>query len=250
MTGRIIWYAVLAAIAALTAGLQLDMHSKRAPALASLVPDVLRNHAQVQITRQALAGTDSALALAEAKTLVHRRPVPAEHLALLAAAQVKAGRLDGAGLTIQIAGKRGWREPAAQEAVLRLAVAAGDKREAAKRYAALFLNDRTPDALLAELGPAVLGGPDDVGRETMVAIVRGGERWHALFLRRGTQVMPPAAFSIIAASSLLEGAQFDCSQLAQSLRALERRDPTAANQLALAAAGRCPKLAPKGTFPL
>jgi hypothetical protein len=58
---------------------------------------------------------------------------------LLAVAQAKAGNAEAAGLAIQIAGQRGWREPVAQEAVLRLALGAGNKPEAARRYAALFL---------------------------------------------------------------------------------------------------------------
>lgn len=42
-------------------------------------------------------------------------------------------------MTIQISSQRGWREPVAQVAVLRLALDADDKAEAAHRYAALFL---------------------------------------------------------------------------------------------------------------
>lgn len=250
MIRRIIWYAALAALAALAAGLQIDMQSKRSPVLAQFVPEPLRSHAQVRVTQQALAEQDAARGLAEAQKLVQRRPIPAQHLALLAAGQAKAGQLEAAAQTIQIAGRRGWRDPVAQEAVLRLALASGDRREAARRYAALFLRRETPDRLLHELGPAVLGGEDGVGRETMAAIVTGGERWHPLFLRRGLRAMPPADFAAITAMSLLDGAAFDCGLLGQTIGMVERRDAVAGNQLRTAAAGRCPKLAPKGTSPL
>ncbi len=178
MIGRIVWFVALAAVAGLTTALQIDMQSRKAPALAAAVPEILRDQAQQRMARDALTGSDPKRALAEAEKLVRRRPVPAEHLTLLAATQAQAGQNEAAVRTIQIAGRRGWREPAAQEAVLRLAIAAGDRPEAARRYAALFLRPATPNALLEELVPAVLDGPDCSGRDTLVAVVVGGQRWH------------------------------------------------------------------------
>lgn len=242
MIGRIIWFTALTGIAALTTALQIDMQSRKMPALAAAVPAVLRDQAQQHIAREALSRSDPAKALAEVKTLVRRRPVPAEHLTLLAVAQANAGQGEAAVRTIQVAGRRGWREPAAQEAVLRLAIAAGDRPEAARRYAALFLRPATPDALLKELGPAVLDGPDRSGRDTLVAVVVGGERWHTTFLRRGAQVMPPRAFAAIASDSMARGVIFDCKALELTLRALGQRDSDAAATLRTAAANCCPKL--------
>ncbi len=240
MIGRIVWFTAIIAIAVVTTFLQIDMQSKKSPDLAAFVPAPLRNHAQVRVTQGALDGKDSARAVAEAEQLVRRRPIPAHHLALLASSQARAGKVEQAAQTIQIAGQRGWRDPIAQEAVLRLALAAGDEAEAARRYAALFLRDVTPDRLLEELGPAVLGTPDGVGQQTMVAIVVGGERWHSLFLRRGAKVMPPAAFAAIAAGSLAKGAAFDCDVLAATVDGLSRRDADATAPLRSAAAKRCP----------
>lgn len=246
MIGRIIWFAALAIVAVLVSLLQIDKQSEKSPHLAALVPGPLRNYAQVVVTQVALGGTDAAAGLAEAQRLVRRRPVPAEYLALLAAGQAKAGQTEAALQTIQIAGKRGWREPATQVAVLRIALAAGDEAEAARRYAALFLRAATPDALLAELGPAVLDKPGGTGQQTLVRIVVGGERWHALFLRRGSQVMPPAAFAAITTASMAQGAAFDCGQLAQAIKGLTRRDQAAGAALAEVARARaCPQPAPK-----
>lgn len=148
MISRIAWFAAIVIAALLTAGLQLDMRARTAPGLAPAVPAVLRNSAQTVVTRQTLAGGQTQRALAEAQTLVLRRPLPAENLLLLAAAQAGAGQQEAALRTIQIAGRRGWREPVAQEAMLRLAFANGDRPEAARRYAALFLRPATPDKLL------------------------------------------------------------------------------------------------------
>jgi hypothetical protein len=240
MIGRIIWFAALAAIAVTTALLQLDKQSEVAPVVASMVPPPFRNFAQTQIAVRAAEEGDPRIAVAEARRLVQQRPVPAEYLTLLAVAQAKAGQAEAAGLTIQIAGQRGWREPVSQEAVLRLALNAGDKAEAARRYAALFLRSGTPDALLLELGPQVLGDAGGPGRQTMVDIVAGGERWYELFLQRGAQVMPPAAFAAITADSIKRGAQFDCQVLQQSIGTIAQRDAAAGAQLTAAAAANCP----------
>ena len=248
MIARSLWFAALAVIALLTSALQFDMASKQMPGLAPMIPAPLRNYAQSQIVAAKIAAADGESTVDEAKLLVRRRPVPSENLSMLAVAQAKAGLPEAAARTIQVAGQRGWRDPLPQEAVLRLALRAGDKPEAARRYAALFLNGRTPDRLLEELAPAVLGEPGGLGQQTMVAIVVGGERWHSTFLRRGVQVMPPDVFSAIAASSLLKGATFDCAVLAQGIKNLSQRDENAGNNLVVAAAGRCPELAPAGTF--
>lgn len=244
MIGKIAWFGALLAVAVVTTFLQIDRQSAAIPALAPLVPQPLRNYAQTQIAARANQGADVAGALEQAQRLVRRRPVPAEYLTLLAVAQAKAGQAEQAALTIQIAGQRGWREPLAQETVLRLALEAGDKPEAARRYVALFLRSATPDALLVELGPQVLSDPSGPARATITDIVSGADRWHNLFLRRGAQVMPPDAFAVIASASLRQGAAFDCTVLGQSIAALGQRDSIAANRLAVAAGGRCPKLAP------
>lgn len=236
MIWRILWWAALLATAIVTTALQLDKQAAVTPSLATLVPAPLRNFAQTQIAAEAAAGDNSARALAEARALVARRPVPAEYLSLLAVAQAKAGQAEQSGLTIQIAGQRGWREPVAQEAVLRLALNAGDKAEAARRYAALFLRVETPDTLLLELGPQVFDTPDGPGETTLVDIVAGGERWHGQFLRRGAAVMPPAAFSAVTRAVAERGARFDCALLTQAVKTLERRDAAAAQTLTAAKA--------------
>lgn len=241
MIGRIVWLTSLSALALLITFLQLDRQSAANPALANMVPGPLRGYAQTAIAGTATEGDDAALALAETQRLVRRRPVPGEHLTLLAIAQAKAGAAEQASLTIQFAGQRGWREPLAQEAVLRLALAAGDKPEAARRFAALFLRASTSDELLRELAPAVLGEADGAGRHTLVDIISTTDRWNGAFLRRGVQVMPPAAFAEIAGASMERGTQFDCNVLAQVLKALKQRDAVAAERLRASAHSQCPQ---------
>jgi hypothetical protein len=245
MIGRIAWFAALIAVALVTTALQIDKQAEATPALARIVPEPLRNYAQIRVTAAALESGDPQTALAEAERLVRRRPLPAENLTLLAVGQAKAGQDAKAAETIQVAARRGWREPLAQAAMLRLALANADRPEAARRYAALFLRDATPDALLLELGPAVLDGPETeaaAARDTIIAVVVGGDRWHAAFLHRGARVMPPAAFAAIAQGSIARGVRFDCAMLKTSLGPLARRDAEAAARLRAAARRQCPPL--------
>lgn len=243
MIGRMLWIALLFALAVVTTMLQLDRQADATLALAPFVPEPVRGYAQTRIALAAAEGADSAAALEEAKRLVRRRPIPAEHLTLLALAQTKAGMPEQAGLTIQIAAQRGWRDPVAQEAVLRLALAAGDEPEAARRYAALFLRAATPNTLLQEVGPAVLARTGGPGQRTLVDIISGTDRWHDTLLRRGVQVMPPAAFADITLASIERGARFDCGILKQSLKALGQKDAATANRLVAGSRGLCPDLA-------
>ncbi len=251
MIGRIAWIAAWLAMAAITTAVQIDKQSEVNPELAPLVPGPFRAFAQTHIAAMAAEGEDAALAIEEAQRLIRRRPIPAEYLTILAIAQTKAGRPQAAGLAIQIAGQRGWREPLAQEAVLRLALASGDKAEAARRYSALFLHPGTPNSLLQELGPQVLSGSDSTGRDTLTDIVVGGKRWHSQFLGRGMQVLPPQDFAQIVTISMRDGATFDCTALGRSIKGLAQRDAAASSQLAAAAAAeRCPELARLVTKPL
>jgi hypothetical protein len=167
--------------------------------------------------------------------------MPARNLVLLAAGQARAGKAEQSAQTIQIAAQRGWREPLAQEAMLRLALAAGDKPEAARRYIALFLRSKTPNSLLIDLGPAVLGEGSSEGRAAMAAILAGAERWRSTFLQRGAQVIPPSAFSAIMVDSLERGVTFDCAMLGRSIKQVSQRDAAAATPIAAAAARQCPE---------
>jgi len=240
MIVRMGWFGALLVLALVTTFVQIDRQSATMSALAAAVPGPFRNSAQAVVAARAVEGNDPALALEEAQRLVRRRPIPAENLTLLAVAQTRAGQMEQAGITIQIAGQRGWREPLAQETVLRLALAAGDEAEAARRYAALFLKPSTPDALLQELGPAVLGEAGGAGQRTLAGIIGGTDRWNNMFLRRGMRVMPSSTFSEIAVAAIGRGARFDCGVIAQAATALQRSDEQAAAQLKAASKGQCP----------
>lgn len=102
--------------------------------------------------------------------------MPAEHLTMLSAAQARAGETSAANFTIQLAAQREWREPIAQETVLRNALATGDKAEAARRFTTLFRRNATSDELLTTLAPQVFDAQGGAGRQTFADELAGGTR--------------------------------------------------------------------------
>ena len=239
MTARIVWYALLVLVAAITVGVQIDRQSAVHPAFADLTPEPLRGFAQAQLTARALREGGEQAALAEAQTLVSHRPMPAESLRALAQAQLLAGQEDAALAAIQLAAQRGWRDPAAQEAMLRIALAAGDEAEAARRYTALFLQSRTDEALLAEYGAQVFADGGGVAAQTLAEIVAGTGRWQGLFLQRGARVLPPDTFAAITVAARRRGAQFDCAALENAAASTARASTAASASLARLIAADC-----------
>lgn len=246
MIARIAWLATLAVLALVFAGLQLDRQSRRTSAIAESVPEMFRSSAQFPIAARALKGPEPAIALAEAERLVRRRPLPAEHLRILAQAQIAAGDYNQGTMTIQYAAQRGWRDPLAQESMLRLALTADDKAEAARRYAALFLRRDTQDSLLLTFGPQILTERGGDGRTTLAEIVSGGERWHSQFVNRGSRVLPPDAFAEIIATTIDKGARYDCALLQRAVDAVVQREPNASELLIERAKSQCASISSQG----
>lgn len=230
MIGRLIWIVALIGVATVTSYAQLDRQSRYDPHLAASVPEPFRAFAQAHVTASAIDDAKANQALDEARRLVKRRPVPAEHLRLLALAQFKA-EVPQAALTIQLAAQRGWRDPSAQEAMLRLAAGAGNTSEAARRYAALLQNKASDKEVLLQLGPDIFGKADGEARTVLTGILAGGARWHSTFLDRGAQVMPADAFVEIIRASSERGVRFDCQRLESAATILAERDASLARDL-------------------
>jgi hypothetical protein len=239
MIARLVWWAALLVVAVVTIGVQLDRQAMRNPLIAASVPEPFRASAQVAVAAFALEGDDPARSLAEAQRLIRRRPLPAEHLRLLAQAQFANGDPDASALTLQYAAQRGWREPLVQEAMLQLALAVGDQAEAARRYAALLVRNDTDNGKLIALGPAVMSEPGSAARQTLIEIIGGSERWHGAFLRRGAMVMPPDAFAEIVNATAANGVGYECGGLMQSETLVRARDSAAADIIAAVGAKRC-----------
>ncbi|MFN3990817.1 MAG: hypothetical protein ACK4IS_11215 [Erythrobacter sp.] len=248
MIGRVAWIVVLALVGVITAQLQIDRQSDREPDLASLVAEPFRGYAQRAITREALLGDDPARAVAEAQRLVARRPVPAEHLALLAQAHVKAGQADRGPALIASAALRGWRDPWVQDGMARLALNTGDIPEATRRFTALLVLESDNTALLRDLAEEIFTEPAGPATATLAELLAGTQRWVPKFVRRGHQVMPPAAYVDVVIAAKAGGARLDCALLRGALRAVMRKDESAGARLLAAAEPDCPDIA-KGLKP-
>lgn len=224
MIGRIVWWIVLVLVALGTTGFQLDRQSRVSPELASFVPEPFRAFGQAHIASSALTQRDAEGALDAAKKLVRRRPLPAENLRLLSAAQFKAGLHQQSAVTMQYAARRGWRDPIPQEAMMRFALAAGDEGEATRRFVALMIRPSTSDETLTELGEALFGAKPSEGQRVLTELLAGTEKWNAIFVRRGLNALPTATYVEALIDAEKNGAVFDCGQMRMSLKAIERRD--------------------------
>lgn len=151
MIGRVAWIASLGAIALVATFAQLDRSARFAPQLAASVPAPFRGFAAEQLARQAVLAGDAEASMREARALLRARPMPAEHLALLARANLLAGNGDVALAALQAAAARGWREPFAQRAMAEAALESGDVEIAGQRIAALRSTQAIDREELAEL---------------------------------------------------------------------------------------------------
>lgn len=233
MIARGLLVIVLLAIAAGTAGLQLDRQSRYQPVYAAAVPEAFAAFALPHRVGAALNSGQPQLGLAQAELLVARRPMPALHMRLLSQAQFAAGDAQDAILTVQYAARRGWRDTAAQDAMLRLALSAGDKPEAARRYAALFIDRGANEEELALLAQDIFTGargPEAIA--TFAEILTGAQRWHSIYLRKGPRTMPASAFAQITAQSAEAGVAFDCKLLRNAQKAIDKANDSAADNQA------------------
>ena len=155
MIARSIWYFAVLAIAVIAVGTQLDRQARRAPEVASYVPDAFRGFSQAPVVARHLGDKDADAASREARKLVARRPMRAENLRLLAQAQALSDQPRLAADSIQQAARRGWRDPIAQDAAMLIAIEAGNNVEAARRLAALWILSRDRQRL-SEISPIVL----------------------------------------------------------------------------------------------
>jgi len=239
MISRLIWFAALLGLAVVTVGVQLDRQTRKTPILAVQVPEIFRSSAQPRVTALAINSGIKGSGVEEAQKLLRRRPMPARHLRLLAQAHLAAGNNEASALAIQYAAQRGWRDSLSQEAMMRIALAAGDRPEAARRYAALFLIRRTDPTSLEQAGPLVFPEAGAPERAVFAEIVRGADRWQNTFLSRGARVMPADAFVEVLEMSVADGAQMNCSGLEQAQRAISPEDNGSAQRLAKLIEAQC-----------
>lgn len=163
----------------------------------------------MRLTMANVRSARPAEALADARRLVRRSPLPAEHVSLLAIAEERNGARDRSGVLVQKAAQRGWRDPIAQQAMFAIALAAGQHREAANRLAALYAvqEDQAP---LGDLTSQLQATPE--GRSALADALVAGGHWTKGFVYAAALNKAPESRSTIA-MALQKGANLDCGRL-------------------------------------
>lgn len=174
---RVIWWLALALLAAVVIVAQIDRETSSRPELSALVPEPFRGFAQPNMTMLSLAMGSPADTQVEARTLVRRRPIPAENLYLLALADLNAGDKEAYARAFEVATTRGWRSVPVQIAAAEAAIGRGDAASAAPRVAAVWAVEGTNPASLALT-------------EDLLALPSGPESWGQVIAK--TRVSPKA----------------------------------------------------------
>lgn len=217
---RIGWYALLAALAVLATVAQVDRRSRYNRELVALVPPGFAGFSAEQRTRAALERRDGERALAEARQLLRYRPLPADHLTLLALAEAQAGDPSRATSALEAAAARGWREPLPQAASAQAALAQGSYDIAAQRVVALLATGELPDQA-RQLFAQIIASPD--GQAAMARRYPAGGHWQANSLTGAAAQAEPPDVARMLELALEEGAELPCDALQRLAENFTRR---------------------------
>jgi len=206
----LLWRVMLAGVAVVAICAQLDRASTTHPQLAPFVPPPFRSLAQPSMTMLALAQGGAREARAEAVQLVRRRPLPAEHLFVLALSDLRNGDLDGYARAFERSTERGWRATAVQQAAAQASLARGDVKAASNRIAALWAVDASDPAIPRLTRSLLTSGR---GRRAFAARLAGTRIWQNLYLSRALEFTSPAEARVVVDSAVRAGARFDPTAL-------------------------------------
>lgn len=215
MIARAAYLVVVAGLAVLTVFAQLDRAARFDPALARSVPPAFAGFAAEQQARAAIRSGDADAALAASRRLLLRRPIPAEHLALLSFAEAMGGDTQRAATALQAASLRGWREPLSQRAGAEAALIEGQPAIAAQRITALFATGQLPEqseALAARLLQ------DAEGRAALARRLAAHGRWQANALPAIARSAAPRDVADTLARAEALNAELPCPALERAAR--------------------------------
>lgn len=217
---RALWLTFVGALCFVALGAQLDRASRRQSSLAPFVPAIFRNFAQETVSLAQVRSAEPDQALQDARLLLSRSPLPAEHLTLLAIAEERKGNREISSRLIQQAAQRGWRDAIAQQAMFDIALSAGDPVEASHRFAAIWAL-RDNEAPLLDMRNRLLAARG--GKEALAGTLAAGGSWTRYYLRSVTADLDPLAVeSTILA--IQKGASLECAILGQMRTALAKRN--------------------------
>ena len=216
---RWLWRGLLAVLAVIAICAEFDRASYLRPELSVVVPPPFRSFAQSPTALLALAGGDAETARAEARRLVRRRPMPAEHLFILAMSEIGGRHPQAFANAIRAASTRGWRFAPLQTTAAQAALQAGDLTGAANRVAALWAADAGNPSVVP-LTKALLEAP---GGAAAFAVPLAQTRvWADNFIARAPAIVSPATALKVVETARRGGARFDCGAMqrfAEAMRA-------------------------------
>lgn len=229
------WYGCLLVLALLATATELDVMSRYDVRVVSYIPGPFRNYAQTRVTEMALAGPDPRTALAEARTLVQRRPIPTDSLFLLASAYQFSGDEHNANEAFAQSTARGWRNPVVEQIMVATALQHGDIATAAAHLLALWsLGIDTPER--DSLTQQVLAAPG--GAEAYGKLLATSHFAQDAAMQGATTLVPTRDFVRMVHAAIVAGARFDCSRLTTQAGVLARQGDT--DEAALLASPSCP----------
>lgn len=206
----IAWCALLLVVAGAVVVAELDRASRRDARIAERVPAPFRSFAQEQITLARIKAGDKDGGLSAARTLVRRRPIPADNLFLLAVANNIAGHSKMADEVLGVSAVRGWRVPQIQLAMIYAALANGKVDVASARLLALWETGSDDDVLAQPVSAvfAAPGGPEAFGRS-----IASSHTLTDSIVQRMPQFVSPSAYMRMIDASVAAGRRFGCAQL-------------------------------------
>lgn len=204
-------------LSAISIGLGLDSASAISPAFVEGVPKIFRSQSSVVASNVELASEDFATAYESASGAVLKQPLDPEALFVTGVAANELGKRELASSAVGAAAGLGWRNIAAQVAVLQGAVNQRHWQAAAPRIAAIVRLDRL-DPLPPEAVRHIIDDP--VGKNVLAKeYVRQPRGWSALsswlFHQVGTQEMVSFLSTLSDATKAT-----DCASLANQARSL------------------------------
>ncbi|GAB7551060.1 hypothetical protein NRB_05570 [Novosphingobium sp. 11B] len=214
----IVWYSLIIFIALMAVGVELDRQGRGDLTVAMLVPDRFRADSLGILSRYAFERGDTVEGEALARTLVERRPIPAEALSLYAAGLIANGKEDTATGTLQIAASRGWRDRFVQRVVILSSLQQGTLQVAANRVVGLWRLGERSD-WLKDLTRATLEAPGGVSAFEN-ALIAHDKYLGTDFLLWAAVNLPVATVEHLANHMANHDSQFDCLRLSSQTESL------------------------------
>lgn len=205
-----IWIAALAGVAIVTGFAQLDRSTRYTPSLARLVPPAFQGFAAQRLAAEAIVAKDLGDAQAFSQRLIRHRPLPAEHMLLLARTATMRGDEARAFNALDAASLRGWRDPLTQLMAGEAALAGANHEAAAQRLAAMLATGALPE-MARSLAGRLIATPE--GRGAMARQLAGEGRWQENALTPLAAEADPMDFAQTIAQAHTLGAQWSCQRL-------------------------------------